>query len=102
MATFAHLTSFNLTCMETINYTCCNEDCEHRFPVNVHPLIPAKTYGPPEHCHPEEGGEIEPAECPECAHPVDKEYAVEVAAGNADDRMTAQYYALRDRAKDRF
>lgn len=37
------------------------------FDVNIEysmtPIIPAQTYGPPEHCYPAEGGEIEILHC---------------------------------------
>ena len=54
-----------------ITYTCQSEDCEHKFEVNVSPIIPAKIYGPPETCYPAEGGEIEPENCPNCNKEVD-------------------------------
>lgn len=40
--------------------------CREIAVITAYPIIPAKTYGPPEHCHPEEGGEIDPEECPSC------------------------------------
>lgn len=53
-----------------IDYEC--KKCGVEFTVDVSPIIPAKTWGPPERCHPEEGGEIEPEEC-DCGEPVDCE-----------------------------
>ena len=52
-------------------YTCKNEDCAKEFTLLCHPYVPAKIYGPPENCHPEEGGEIEPEECPFCGQEID-------------------------------
>jgi DNA-directed RNA polymerase subunit RPC12/RpoP len=54
-----------------LSYTC--QKCDHEFDVDVSPIIPAKIYGPPEDCHPEEGGEIDPDECPKCDAKVDEE-----------------------------
>lgn len=34
-------------------------DVEFEVEFSASRLIPAKTYGPPENCHPEEGGEVE-------------------------------------------
>ena len=53
----------------TVRYTC--PECENEFDVLATPEIPAQTYGPPELCHPAEGGEIEPEECPGCGHEID-------------------------------
>lgn len=65
----------------TLFYTCNNEECEHEFELSVNytPLIPARTYGPPENCSPEEGGDFEatPDECPKCGHAIDLESAAE-------------------------
>ena len=54
-----------------IDYTC--RDCGHEFSVVVYPSIPARIFGPPETCHPAEGGELDPPECPECNADVDEE-----------------------------
>lgn len=39
--------------------------CERDTAVTVHPYVPARISGPPEFCHPIEGGDIEPDRC-EC------------------------------------
>lgn len=53
-----------------ITYTC--KACDHKAEVKVYPIIPARTGGPPELCYPEEGGEVEPEECPECGAKFDQ------------------------------
>jgi ribosomal protein L37AE/L43A len=53
----------------TITWTC--PKCEAETEVTVYPVIPAQTYGPPENCYPEEGGEIEPEECEKCGAEID-------------------------------
>lgn len=62
----------------TILWICpsCGKDTE----VKVWPLIPAKVTGPPEYCHPAEGGEIDPANCANCDAPIDVGTALEDAA----------------------
>lgn len=61
-------------------YTC--KTCEHEQEVKVYPVIPAQTYGPPESCSPEEGGEIEPEQCEKCETPID---AADCHEKTADD-----------------
>jgi endogenous inhibitor of DNA gyrase (YacG/DUF329 family) len=53
----------------TVTYTC--PECEREFDVLAYPVIPARLGGPPEMCHPAEGGEIEPEECPGCGREID-------------------------------
>jgi predicted RNA-binding Zn-ribbon protein involved in translation (DUF1610 family) len=65
----------------TITWTC--PKCEAETEVTVYHFIPAQTYGPPENCYPEEGGEIEPEECPNCGAEIDIGAAHERAADNA-------------------
>jgi hypothetical protein len=45
--------------------------CDVETVLTVAPIIAAKTYGAPENCHPEEGGEVDPSECPNCGHAID-------------------------------
>ena len=54
----------------SIPYTC--KSCDHEFNVEVEPIRPARLFGPPENCHPSEGGDYEPSECPECGHDLDE------------------------------
>ena len=68
----------------TITYKCKNEDCGEEFEISVSPVIPAKIYGPPEHCHPAEGGEYEPSECPECGQEADEDTVLELAQNEID------------------
>jgi hypothetical protein len=48
------------------------------------PIIPAQTYGPPENCYPQEGGEIEPTQC-ECGREIDADDVQERAAEKTQD-----------------
>jgi ribosomal protein L37AE/L43A len=65
----------------TITWAC--PKCETETEVTVYPVISAQTYGPPENCYPEEGGEIEPEECPNCGAEIDSGAAHEQARDNA-------------------
>lgn len=70
------------------NYRCRN--CDHEFEIEFEltPLIPAMTYGPPENCSPEEGGDftlISPEECPECKTPVNQDIANQEAIDKQED-----------------
>ena len=60
-----------------MNYQC--HDCGEEFEISVSPIIPAKLHGRPEDCHPEEGGDVDPAECPDCGTEVDHQQAQEIA-----------------------
>lgn len=58
--------------------------CEHEHEVNVWPVIPAQTYGPPESCSPEEGGEFEPTICDKCGAAFDADAVNEKASDKAE------------------
>ena len=64
--------------MTTISYTCSH--CGQDFDIAVSPIIPAQTYGDPDKCHPAEGGECDPDECPECGEKVDESKCHEAAS----------------------
>ena len=66
----------------TLYWTC--ENCEEHFCVEAVPVTPARTYGPPESCSPEEGGEYEPTECPTCEHSIPAEGVAEKLAAHFD------------------
>ena len=80
-----------------IQWTC--PECEKETELRVYPIIPAKLYGPPENCHPEEGGEVEPEECQHCGHKIDQglayEQAVEKHNDERDAALEAKYEAQR-------
>jgi hypothetical protein len=61
--------------------------CGQEFEVNVTPVTPAQTYGPPENCYPEEGGEIEPEECEHCGCKVDSATCHEKSGDAHDQEM---------------
>lgn len=61
---------------DTFDYCCKN--CDHEFTLDIEytPYIPAQTYGPPENCYPEEGGDfdiIKNDHCPKCDSKVDND-----------------------------
>jgi transcription elongation factor Elf1 len=81
-----------------IFWTCPN--CEHETEVNVSPVIPAQTYGPPESCYPEEGGEIEPEKCEECGRKIPQDEAQERASEKAQDDEDRWADSYNDRRGD--
>jgi hypothetical protein len=81
----------------TITYTC--PHCERVTTVTVHPYVPARVWGRPEHCHPAEGGDIEPDSC-ECGQriPVDAVHAQ--ASDQEADALAARADEVADRRRD--
>ena len=88
----------------TITYLCKNEDCEAEFEISVSPIIPAKLYGPPEHCRPAEGGEFEPGECPKCGREADADTVYELAQDESDsareDAAEKRAESMRERREE--
>ena len=76
-----------------INYEC--PDCGWVTPVDFTPVTPAQTYGPPERCYPEEGGEMEPGECERCLAAILPE-AIEELVTDREEAMA------EDNARARF
>lgn len=68
-------------------YICPRCGLEHQLYVT--PLVPARTYGPPELCYPEEGGEFEPECCENCG--------AEFEPGVIWDRVRDQEAAMEER-----
>ena len=52
-----------------ISWTC--PDCGERVEVLRHPYYPAIVNGPADNWSPEEGGDIEPTECPGCGKKIE-------------------------------
>jgi len=75
------------------NWTC--PECEKVTEVTVYPIIPARLYGPPENCYPEEGGEHEPEEC-ECGEPIPNDAVYEQASEEVRDNWEARQEARAD------
>lgn len=80
----------------TFFFTCPN--CEHEQEVGMWPIIPARTYGPPEMCSPEEGGEVENGTCEQCGHEFAEDAVREKGMNIANERREA---AEEDRAESR-
>lgn len=66
-------------------------ECGRELEVTVHPRIPARVYGPPEHCYPAEGGEVEGNICEKCGAAFPEDNARELAAEYAADAREAKY-----------
>lgn len=75
------------------------ENCGAETEVSVTLITPAQTYGPPENCSPEEGGEHEPENC-ECGQPIDSDTVQEKAANKLAEMK--EWYAdeENDRRRD--
>lgn len=81
-----------------ITWTC--PHCERSTTVTVHPYVPARVSGPPEHCHPAEGGDIEPDLCEHCGWPIDVGACIELACEQEADALAARADELADRRRD--
>jgi hypothetical protein len=64
--------------------------CERDTTVTVHPYVPARVSGPPEHCYPAEGGEIEPAFCSHCDAVIDAGSVHEIVSEQERDALAAR------------
>lgn len=62
-----------------VDIPCDGEECEGLITFLVSPYIPAWTYGPPENCCPDEGGDIEGWDdnCKKCGREVDSAFIEE-------------------------
>lgn len=80
----------------TVDWEC--PECGKENQVTVYPIIPAKIYGPPEQCHPEEGGDIEPDKCEGCGRSIPANTAHELAGEAARD---AREYYLESKYEER-
>lgn len=81
-----------------IDYEC--PECSGVTEIAVSPLIPAQTYGDPEKCHPEEGGEIEPEECRHCGCKISPDDAARLAGEAARDAKEYAAECRMDRMRD--
>ncbi len=70
--------------------------CEKETAVEVVHPVAAKTYGPPENCHPAEDGEINPDRCFHCEAPIDYDKALEQAA---EDLQAIKELVAEERAE---
>ena len=78
----------------TVTWTC--PACERETEVTVHAVIPGRLWGPPENCYPEEGGEIEPDQCPRCDHIIDSAWCHDNA--NFEPDPDSERERLEDRS----
>ena len=75
------------------------KNCGVEMEVSVTPVKPAQTYGPPENCYPEEGGEHEPENC-ECGWPIDSDAVQEKASSKLSDMEERYADEEIDRRRD--
>lgn len=80
----------------TFLFICPN--CKHEQEVGMWPIIPARTWGPPENCSPEEGGEVENGTCEQCGHEFSEDAVREKGINISKDLREA---AMVDKAESR-
>lgn len=83
----------------TIRWLC--PECGNATSVKVWPIVPAKLFGPPEDCFPEEGGEIDPQACEHCGHSIDVGAALEQASDAQAEAQQARDAARLEAWKER-
>jgi len=86
-----------MTTPTTVQWLC---QCGRETAVRVWPIVPARVSGPPEQCHPAEGGGIYPAHCSNCDAPIDVGTAMEQAGEQEADALAVRADELADRRRD--
>jgi hypothetical protein len=81
-----------------ITWTC--PHCERDTAVTVHPYVPARVSGPPEHCYPAQGALIEPLLCSNCDRSIDVGSALEQARDQEADALAARADEENDRRRE--